>query len=278
MNATAGIASAADVATGPRGQRAHAAQFEHARRFEQRLWAVAPGVWCMVGNGLSNQTFVDAPDGIIAIDTNTYKASRDAAALEVGRVLFEYDLAGYYDDDIAQPLQEALTCYTRAVAYQEWSSLADESAPDPAVGTWANQLDKPLSELRTIDNGQPYGTLLSTDKERADGRRLRLAQSRPAVPSELQWLLLGTSALAVLAIATFTLPYASRRVQIGSLVILASVLGLVQVAIIDLDGKYSGLIQIENTDFIIADNLLAPCYLERFPDQPLPCDERGLRI
>ncbi len=28
-----------------------------------------PGVWCMVGNGLSNQTFVDAPDGIIAIDT-----------------------------------------------------------------------------------------------------------------------------------------------------------------------------------------------------------------
>jgi alkyl sulfatase BDS1-like metallo-beta-lactamase superfamily hydrolase len=69
MNPTAGIASAADVAAGPRGQRAHAAQFEHAQRFEQRLWAVAPGVWCMVGNGLSNQTFVEAPDGIIAIDT-----------------------------------------------------------------------------------------------------------------------------------------------------------------------------------------------------------------
>ena len=69
MNSTAGIASAADVVTGPRDQLAHAAQFEHAHRFERRLWVVAPGVWCMVGNGLSNQTFVDAPDGIIAIDT-----------------------------------------------------------------------------------------------------------------------------------------------------------------------------------------------------------------
>jgi alkyl sulfatase BDS1-like metallo-beta-lactamase superfamily hydrolase len=69
MKRNASVASVADVATGPRGQRAHAAQFEHAQRFEQRLWAVTPGVWCMVGNGLSNQTFVEAPDGIIAIDT-----------------------------------------------------------------------------------------------------------------------------------------------------------------------------------------------------------------
>ena len=69
MNPIASIGSPADVTTGARGQRAHAAQFEHADRFAQRLWSVAPGVWCMVGNGLSNQTFVEAPDGIIAIDT-----------------------------------------------------------------------------------------------------------------------------------------------------------------------------------------------------------------
>ena len=69
MSPSASFSSTDEVATGPRGQRAHEMQFEHARRFEQRLWAVAPGVWCMVGNGLSNQTFVEAPDGIIAIDT-----------------------------------------------------------------------------------------------------------------------------------------------------------------------------------------------------------------
>jgi alkyl sulfatase BDS1-like metallo-beta-lactamase superfamily hydrolase len=62
-------ASHAVVATGTLGQRAHAAQFDHAVRFERKLWSVAPGVWCLVGNGLSNQTFVEGPDGIIAIDT-----------------------------------------------------------------------------------------------------------------------------------------------------------------------------------------------------------------
>ncbi len=69
MSPNASFSSSDDVSTGPRGQRAHVTQFEHADRFEQRLWDVAPGVWCMVGNGLSNQTFVDAPDGVIAIDT-----------------------------------------------------------------------------------------------------------------------------------------------------------------------------------------------------------------
>jgi alkyl sulfatase BDS1-like metallo-beta-lactamase superfamily hydrolase len=30
---------------------------------------VRPGVWCFVGNGLSNQSFLEGPEGIIAIDT-----------------------------------------------------------------------------------------------------------------------------------------------------------------------------------------------------------------
>ena len=42
---------------------------EHRARFERRLHAATDGVWCVVGNGLSNQTFVEAPDGLIVIDT-----------------------------------------------------------------------------------------------------------------------------------------------------------------------------------------------------------------
>jgi alkyl sulfatase BDS1-like metallo-beta-lactamase superfamily hydrolase len=57
------------VEVGPRGQLAHRRQFLQTQRFDPQLHVVAPGVWCMVGNGLSNQTFVEAPDGIIAIDT-----------------------------------------------------------------------------------------------------------------------------------------------------------------------------------------------------------------
>jgi hypothetical protein len=84
--------------------------------------------------------------------------------------------------------------------------------------------------------------------------------------------------VAVLGIATFTLPYVSRRTQIGALSVLAVVLALVLLVIADLDRKYDGLIQIENEDFLIADELLSPRYAERFPDRRLPCTDSGLPI
>ncbi len=51
------------------GGLVHRANADHGKRFERKLWKVRDGVWCMVGNGLSNQTFVEGPDGLIAIDT-----------------------------------------------------------------------------------------------------------------------------------------------------------------------------------------------------------------
>lgn len=57
------------VVTADRGQLVHGDALEHTLRFERKLFNVRPGVWTLVGNGLSNQTFIDAPEGIIAIDT-----------------------------------------------------------------------------------------------------------------------------------------------------------------------------------------------------------------
>jgi isopentenyl diphosphate isomerase/L-lactate dehydrogenase-like FMN-dependent dehydrogenase len=46
---------------------------------------VRPGVWCFVGNGLSNQSFIDAPEGIIAIDTGeSIEEMNEAIADAVG--------------------------------------------------------------------------------------------------------------------------------------------------------------------------------------------------
>jgi alkyl sulfatase BDS1-like metallo-beta-lactamase superfamily hydrolase len=73
------------VEVGPRGQHAHHRQFAQAARFEPRMCVVAPGVWCMVGNGLSNQTFVDGPEGIIAIDTGECIEEMAAALAELRR-------------------------------------------------------------------------------------------------------------------------------------------------------------------------------------------------
>ncbi len=57
------------VATGPRGQRAHQQQFTHLERLAEGFHEVTDHVWCQVGNGLSNQTFIEGPEGLIVIDT-----------------------------------------------------------------------------------------------------------------------------------------------------------------------------------------------------------------
>lgn len=50
------------------------------------MWKVRDGVWCLVGNGLSNQTFVEGPEGIIAIDTGECREEMEVALRELRTV------------------------------------------------------------------------------------------------------------------------------------------------------------------------------------------------
>ena len=68
------------------GQIAHRDHIAQSQRLERKFYTVSPGVWCLVGNGLSNQTFVDAPDGIIAIDTGESNEEMRAAIKELRTV------------------------------------------------------------------------------------------------------------------------------------------------------------------------------------------------
>lgn len=76
-------ADPAHVGTGPLGQKAHRRHIAHSARLERRLHAVRPGVWCLVGNGLSNQTFIEGPEGLIAIDTGESVEEMRTALAEV---------------------------------------------------------------------------------------------------------------------------------------------------------------------------------------------------
>ena len=74
------------VVTASRGQRVHRDALEHTERLARRLYEVRPGVWTLVGNGLSNQTFIDAPDGLIAIDTGESNEEMRSALSEIRTV------------------------------------------------------------------------------------------------------------------------------------------------------------------------------------------------
>ena len=58
-----------DVVADARGGIATRSLHEHTECLAPQMYEVAAGVWSLVGNGLSNQTFIQGPDGIIAIDT-----------------------------------------------------------------------------------------------------------------------------------------------------------------------------------------------------------------
>jgi alkyl sulfatase BDS1-like metallo-beta-lactamase superfamily hydrolase len=58
-----------NVVTMPGGQRVHSGHAAQSDVIEAGFFEVRQGVWSLVGNGLSNQNFIEAPEGIIAIDT-----------------------------------------------------------------------------------------------------------------------------------------------------------------------------------------------------------------
>ncbi len=67
--------------TGPAGQIAHPLAVRHNRRLQHKFYALGGQAWCLVGNGLSNQSFVLGPQGVIAIDSGeSVEEMRDALA------------------------------------------------------------------------------------------------------------------------------------------------------------------------------------------------------
>ncbi|NDA37342.1 MAG: MBL fold metallo-hydrolase [Acidimicrobiia bacterium] len=75
--------NADNTVTTETGHVAHRDLVDHSRRLVKNFYKVGQHIWCLVGNGLSNQTFIDAPDGVIAIDTGESNEEMRAAIAEL---------------------------------------------------------------------------------------------------------------------------------------------------------------------------------------------------
>lgn len=210
----------------------------------------------------------------------SFNRVRSAEGEEARRLAFEYEVAGYYaDDDIALPIQTALVCYGRAVVNVEWPLLADGIQIHPLPTQWASEVDVVLAQMTTSgDTSQPYATLLGADRDRADARGKRVIEAEPAVPFSVRLLMLLVSAVALGAIAAFTLPYISRGVQIGALVVMAVVFLSMHWTIYEIDHKFDGVVQVEPTEMTLLSVAMADQFAERNPDVALPCDAQGLPL
>lgn len=84
------------VGTAANGARGHVDLIAHTERLERQLWTVGEDVWCFVGNGLSNQTFVRGPEGLIAIDSGECVEEMRAAITAVRNVCSDPIVAAIY--------------------------------------------------------------------------------------------------------------------------------------------------------------------------------------
>ena len=96
----------------PGGQRAHRDHVTQSEVIQQRFESPRSGVWSLVGNGLSNQTFVKVPEGIIAIDTGECveemrEALRQLRAVETSPIVGVIYTHFHYVDGTAAILEES---------------------------------------------------------------------------------------------------------------------------------------------------------------------------
>ncbi|MFV0259124.1 MAG: alkyl sulfatase dimerization domain-containing protein [Acidimicrobiales bacterium] len=89
-------ADASVVAADTGGQLAHRDLIAANDRLRPKRWAAGPDAWCVVGNGLSNQTFVRGPEGLIAIDTGECVEEMAAAIAQIRTVTDEPIVAVIY--------------------------------------------------------------------------------------------------------------------------------------------------------------------------------------
>jgi alkyl sulfatase BDS1-like metallo-beta-lactamase superfamily hydrolase len=73
------------VVAAPNGARVHRDHLAQNEVIRREFYEVRSGAWCFVGNGLSNQTFIDAPEGIIAFDTGESVQEMALALTELRR-------------------------------------------------------------------------------------------------------------------------------------------------------------------------------------------------
>lgn len=85
-----------DTVADSHGQLAHRKHVEHSLRLQRAFTPVGDSAWCLVGNGLSNQSFVRGPGGIIAIDTGESVEEMHSALLELRKITAEPIVAVLY--------------------------------------------------------------------------------------------------------------------------------------------------------------------------------------
>ena len=146
---------------------------------------VASGVFGVVGTGYAV---------VIGFVIFSVFGSYDAARINVGQEAVSMrqlaSTASYFDAADTQLLRGELICYGRAVVNDEWPSM-QEARESTLVTGWVSRLDG-TTQAMNVESAKKSAALqnwFQQSRDRQEGRRGRIAESSPFVPTFV-WVLL----------------------------------------------------------------------------------------
>lgn len=158
----------------------------------------AAGVLAVIGTG-----FAVLLAFVIFLAFSSYDRAREKASVEALATSELFRTAALFAPATQRRLQGELICYARAVVGDEWKTMRDERE-SPIVDGWLRRTDRSLDAIRlgSREEEAAYNHWFDQDTVRREGRRGRLAEAAPFVPS-LIWLALLLGGALIIAYMCF---------------------------------------------------------------------------
>jgi hypothetical protein len=214
---------------------------------------------------------------VIFLALQTFRTAKETAGQEAVATTQLYRTTALLADPGGSDLRGDLVCYARAVVEDEWRTMSAGNESSRVQG-WLDRMASTTASI-TPENAREttaYGEWFDQDAQRREGRRGRLAQAEPFVPS-LLWGVLVIGALLVIGyMMLFADPKERGLVQAfmvgGVTAVLAS--GLVVVAFLDSPyGERLG--SIRPTEMRRTLDLIEQTRTPPFASLHVPCDKLG---
>lgn len=211
---------------------------------------------------------------VILLALQSYDNARQTAGKEAVAVTQMFRTSALLPEPAASTLPGQLACYGRAVASDEWP-LMGRGGESALVQYWLDEMGLAVAAVSPRDGRETvaYTQWFERDTDRREGRRGRLLEALPLVPTFL-WVVLD---LAATLLVGYALLFADPRerpgvqaVMVGSL---ATVIALGLLVVSHLDRPYD---TIEPTEMRRTLALMETTRLPVPVPSALPCDGRGV--
>jgi multisubunit Na+/H+ antiporter MnhB subunit len=166
----------------------------------------------------------------------TYNGAKTGAATEAVALLDMFKSAGFFPASERDELRGDFVCYGRAVIHHEWPTMR-RGERAPLVDAWIAAYRTVFQRLTLRSAGERLGLqdMLASARDRTDGRRDRLSEATPSVPTPVWVGLVLAGCIAVLIQLVMADPREHMLVQgvmIGGVAAMVSI-GLLLINFLD---------------------------------------------